>query len=170
MTCHARYRHRQTSPSVQRSLCAPRQGSACMRSARFVRDGAGQGWVFEKGSRAYLFRSNAPPTQRGPRDKAHNSFTGSPPATQTAEQGTGAVTKGPGWVSGAVGGSQVVLEQRASGRASPGMLCAGPRAARRLHHRIGSLEQDASRRTHFFGVHDLSRGRSCVSLLMCGEQ
>ena len=63
MTCHARYRHRQTGPSVQRSLCAPRQGSACMRSARFVRDGTGKGRVFEKGSRAYLFRSSAPPTR-----------------------------------------------------------------------------------------------------------
>ena len=104
---------------------------------------------------ARTFLGRVPP-QRGPRDKAHNSITGSSPATQTAEQGTGAVTKGPGWVSGAVGGSQVVLEQGASGRASPDFLCAGPRAARRLSPSIGSLELDALRRPIFFGMNDLA--------------
>ena len=104
---------------------------------------------------ARTFLGRVPP-QRGPRDKAHNSITGSSPATQTAEQGTGAVTKGPGWVSGAVGGSQVVLEQGASGRASPDFLCAGPRAARRLSPSIGSLELDALRRPNFWGMNDLA--------------
>ena len=116
--------------------------------------GQGKGGCLRRAvARTFLGRM---PPQRGPRDKAHNSFTGSSPATQTAEQGTGAVTKGPGWGSGAVGGSQVVLEQGASGRASPDFLCAGPRAARRLSPSIGSLELDALRRPNFLGMNDLA--------------
>ena len=116
--------------------------------------GQGKGGCLRRAvARTFLGRM---PPQRGPRDKAHNSFTGSSPATQTAEQGTGAVTKGPGWGSGAVGGSQVVLEQGASGRASPDFLCAGPRAARRLSPSIGSLELDALRRPNLVGMNALA--------------
>ena len=132
-----------------------------LRSARFVRDGAGQGWVFEKGSRAYLFRSNAPPTRptRQSAQLLHRQLS----SDANCRTGHRCGDKRSGVGIRGCGGSQVVLEQGASGRASPDLLCAGPRAARRLHHRIGSLELDALRRPILFGMHDLPRGRSCVS-------
>ena len=163
MTCHARYRHRQTGPSVQRSLCAPRQGSACRRSARFVRDGTGKGRVFEKGSRAYLFRSSAPPTRPTRKsarllDRQLSSDGNCRTGHRCGDKRSGVGIRGCGGQSSGTGaeGERASLTGHA--------MCLAEGGAPPSPHGIGSLEQDAStleEAKNFWGARSASRQIVC---------
>ena len=111
-----------------------------MRSARFVRHGTGKGRVFEKGSRAYLFRSSAPPTRPTRKSARLLDRQLSSDVNCRTRHRCGDKRSGVG-IRGSVGGSQGVLEQRAGGRASPGMLCAGRGRSAAFTIELGALNK-----------------------------